>query len=174
MAAAWLGYAGISATPFLGQLSMTPADFLGKAVVLALAVPVLLLSRDEFAEVRFHVLLLSSLYGVCLMLASDSFHAFVGLEPCLAGVRAGRPPPRSTQRGGRAQIWSWGAATACLFMGLRIYWARDRSRSPRSPPRFRQRTRWRSPVPCSSARSSSRRRWCRSAWAPMVEAQAFR
>ena len=46
---------------------------LAKAIVLALAVPVLLISRDDFAGGAFHILLLSSLYGVCLLLSADSF-----------------------------------------------------------------------------------------------------
>ena len=46
---------------------------MAKAMVLALALPVLLMSRDEFADGEFPVLLLSSLYGVCLMQSADSF-----------------------------------------------------------------------------------------------------
>ena len=43
--------------------------------------PVLLMSRDEFEGVEFPVLLLSSLYGVGLMLSADSFLTmFLGLE----------------------------------------------------------------------------------------------
>ncbi len=49
--------------------------------MLALAVPVLLMSRDEFARGPFHILLLSSLYGFCLLLSADSFLTlFLGLE----------------------------------------------------------------------------------------------
>jgi NADH-quinone oxidoreductase subunit N len=72
------GYAG---DPFPGQYSVSPTDLLAKGVVLALAVPVLLLSRDEFTGTRFHLLYLSSLYGVCLLLSADSFLTlFIGLE----------------------------------------------------------------------------------------------
>ena len=39
----------------------------------ALAVPVLLISRDDAGKGAFPVLLLSSLYGVCLLLSADSF-----------------------------------------------------------------------------------------------------
>lgn len=81
VAALALALGGYASAPFPGQLSVSPPDLLGKAIVLALAIPVLLLSRDDFAEARFHVLVLSSLYGVCLMLSSDSFLTlFVGLE----------------------------------------------------------------------------------------------
>ncbi|HTQ01534.1 MAG TPA: NADH-quinone oxidoreductase subunit N [Casimicrobiaceae bacterium] len=80
-AALLLGTGGAASAPFPGQFSVTPSDFLAKAVVLALAVPVLLLSREDFAEARFHVLVLSSLYGACLMLSSDTFLTlFIGLE----------------------------------------------------------------------------------------------
>jgi NADH-quinone oxidoreductase subunit N len=71
---------GYAAAPF-GVLSVNPAALLAKALVLALAVPVLLLSRDEFARCTFHILLLSSLYGFCLLLSADSFLTlFLGLE----------------------------------------------------------------------------------------------
>ena len=51
--------------------------------MLALAVPCSSLSRDDFAEARFLALLLSSLYGACLMLSADSFLTlFLGLELC--------------------------------------------------------------------------------------------
>jgi NADH-quinone oxidoreductase subunit N len=72
---------GYTASPFPGQYSVNPAALLAKALVLALAVPVLLLSRDEFARGPFHILLLSSLYGFCLLLSADSFLTlFLGLE----------------------------------------------------------------------------------------------
>ncbi len=72
------GYAG---SPFPGQFSVNPSALLAKALVLALAIPVLLLSRDEFARGPFHILLLSSLYGFCLLLSADSFLTlFLGLE----------------------------------------------------------------------------------------------
>jgi NADH-quinone oxidoreductase subunit N len=80
-AAAWLAFGGYAGSPFPGQYAVTPEDLLAKAIVLALAVPVLLVSRDDFSDSRFHVLLLSSLYGVCLLLSADSFLTlFLGLE----------------------------------------------------------------------------------------------
>jgi NADH-quinone oxidoreductase subunit N len=80
-AAAALAFAGYAGAPFPGQLSVTPADLIAKAILLGLTVPVLLLSRDEFSDARFHVLLLSSLYGACLLLSADSFLTlFLGLE----------------------------------------------------------------------------------------------
>ncbi len=81
LAALALYAGGVSAAPFPGQYSIGPAGALGKAVVLALAIPVLLLSREEFTDSKFHILLLSSLYGFCLLLSSDSFVTlFLGLE----------------------------------------------------------------------------------------------
>ena len=79
--AASMGAGGYSAAPFAGQFSVTPASLLAKAIVLALAVPVLLMSRDDFDGGEFPALLLSSLYGVCLLISADSFLImFLGLE----------------------------------------------------------------------------------------------
>ncbi|MCC7327695.1 MAG: NADH-quinone oxidoreductase subunit N [Burkholderiales bacterium] len=81
--AAVLLYAtGYVAHPFPGEFSTDPESSLAKSVVLALALPVLLLSRDDFGNnVPYHVLLLSSLYGACLLLSADSFlTVFLGLE----------------------------------------------------------------------------------------------
>jgi NADH-quinone oxidoreductase subunit N len=80
-ASAWLHFTGYTAAPFPGQYSVDPAAALAKAIVLAFAVPVLLLSHDDFADGPFYPLLLSSLYGFCLLLSSDSFLTlFLGLE----------------------------------------------------------------------------------------------
>ena len=81
-AATWLASTGYAGEPFPGQYSVTANDLIAKAVVLALAVPVLLVARDDFrGDARFHILLLSSLYGVCLLLSADSFLTlFLGLE----------------------------------------------------------------------------------------------
>ena len=58
-----------------------PIATLSKALILALAVPVLLLARDDFAAPQFHILLLSSLYGACVLLSAESFLVlFLGLE----------------------------------------------------------------------------------------------
>ena len=80
-AALWLYATGFSATPFPGHYSVGPTVSLAKFLLLALAVPVLLLSRDEFRDARYYVLLLGSLYGACLLPASASFLTlFLGLE----------------------------------------------------------------------------------------------
>ncbi|HSC62978.1 MAG TPA: hypothetical protein VLD35_05035, partial [Caldimonas sp.] len=81
VAAADLALAGYAAAPFAGQFSVTPTTLLVKAMVLAFALPVLLIARDEFAGGEFPALLLSSLYGVCLLQSADSFATlFLGLE----------------------------------------------------------------------------------------------
>ena len=72
-AAAMLSLGGYAANTFVGQLSVSPATSAAKAIVLLLAVPVLMLSRDEFADASFPLLVLASLYGGCLMISADSF-----------------------------------------------------------------------------------------------------
>ena len=80
-AAAWLSAGGSSAAPFPGHYSVGPDTFAAKAVVLALAVPVLLLARGEFPGGPFYPLLVSSLLGVCLVVSADSFLTlFLGVE----------------------------------------------------------------------------------------------
>ena len=81
IAALWLHASGYSGAPFAGQYAIGPATSLAKFLLLALAVPVLLLSRQEFAGPRYYVLMLGSLYGACLMPSSMSFLTlFLGLE----------------------------------------------------------------------------------------------
>jgi len=79
---AWLLYAqGYQGTPFPGHFAAGPMTSLPKAALLALTLPILLISRDDFAETRYYVLLLSSLYGVCLVISSASFLTlFLGIE----------------------------------------------------------------------------------------------
>ena len=80
-AAVWLAAIGYVSRRFPDQYSVDPPRCSAKAIVLALAVPVLLISRDDFGNAQFHILLLSSLYGVCLLLSADSFLTlFLGLE----------------------------------------------------------------------------------------------
>jgi NADH-quinone oxidoreductase subunit N len=113
-----------SASPFPGQFSVMPADLVAKAVVLALAVPALLLSRDDFAEPRFHGLLLSSLYGACLLLSADSFLTlFLGLEllslPLYALVLLAFRRPQSAEAALKYLVLG-GAASATLLMGASL------------------------------------------------------
>ena len=82
LAAALLALSGFEGAPFPGHFSVDPSTLMAKAIVLALAIPILQMSRSEFAsDVRFYILLLSSLYGVLLVTSSDGFLTmFLGLE----------------------------------------------------------------------------------------------
>ena len=122
--AAMLALADVASAPFAGQVRMTPLDLAAKAVVLALAIPVLLLSRDDLAETRFFVLVLSSLYGACLMLASDSFLTlFLGFElmslPVYVMVMLAYRGPRSAEAALKYLVLG-GVASASLLMGAAL------------------------------------------------------
>jgi len=125
MAAAYLYVRGYAATPFPGHFSIGPAGSLAKAVVLALALPVLLLSRDDFREDgQFHILVLSSLYGFCLLLSSDSFLTlFLGLEimalPVYVLVLLAFKRPESPEAALKYLILG-GTATAMFLMGVSL------------------------------------------------------
>jgi NADH-quinone oxidoreductase subunit N len=123
-AALSLAIAGYADAPFPGQFAAGPLEFLAKAIVLALAVPVLLLSRDDFTESRFHLLFLSSLYGVCLLLSAESFLTlFLGLElmslPVYALVLLAFRRPQSAE-GALKYLVLGGAASATLLMGASL------------------------------------------------------
>lgn len=80
-AALWLYAARYNGIPFPGHYVVGPATSLAKFLLLALAVPVLVLSREEFEDSRYYVLMLGSLYGACLLPSSASFLTlFLGLE----------------------------------------------------------------------------------------------
>jgi NADH-quinone oxidoreductase subunit N len=134
--AAMLALAQVSAAPFPGQFAVAPLDLAAKAVVLGLAVPVLLLSRDEFAETRFHALVLSSLYGVCLVLSAESFLTlFVGLElmslPVYVLVVLAYREPRSAEAALKYLVLG-GVASACLLMGAALVYGGNGSLSYRA------------------------------------------
>lgn len=123
-AAALLFVGGYAVTPFLGQFSVTPQSSLAKVVVLLLALPVILLSRDEFKENSFHLLLLSSLYGVCLILSADSFLTlFLGLElmslPVYALVLLAFQRPQCAEAALKYLVLG-GTATATFLMGASL------------------------------------------------------
>jgi NADH-quinone oxidoreductase subunit N len=124
IAATALNVAGHVDTPFPGQYSVAPADLAAKAAVLLFTIPVLLLTRGEVSGTRFHVLLLSSLYGACLMLSSDSFLTlFLGLElmslPVYVMVMIAFRRPDSVEAALKYLVLS-GAATATLLMGVSL------------------------------------------------------
>lgn len=124
VAAAWLGLSGYAATPFPGHYSVTAGGLLAKAVVLALAIPVLLLARDDFPEGAFYPLLLSSLYGFCLLFSSDSFLTlFLGLEimslPVYVLVLLAFARPESPEAALKYLVLG-GTATAMFLMGVSL------------------------------------------------------
>jgi len=123
-AAFWLYSGGIDASPFAGQFSIDPQWSLAKALVLSLAVPILLMSRDEFRDGPFYPLLLSSLYGFCLLLSSDSFLTlFLGLEllalPVYTLVLLAFRRPESAEAALKYLVLG-GAASATFLMGVSL------------------------------------------------------
>jgi len=121
-AAALLAGKGYAAAPFAGHFSVNPATLTAKALVLALVLPTLLLSRDEFRDTRFHILLLSSVYGVCLLLSADSFLTmFLGLEimslPVYVLVLLAFQRPEGPEAALKYLVLS-SAATATFLMGV--------------------------------------------------------
>jgi len=124
VAAAGLALSGFTAAPFAGQFSVDPVGLAAKAMVLALALPVLLIARADFAEPEFPVLLLSSLYGVCLMQSADSFLTlFLGLEilslPLYVLVLLAWRRPQAAEAALKYLVLG-GAATATLLMGAAL------------------------------------------------------
>jgi NADH-quinone oxidoreductase subunit N len=123
-AAALMYFGGFASAPFLGQFSVTPQSSIAKAIVIGLAIPVVLLSRDEFHDSRFHALLLSSLYGVCLVLSGDSFLTlFLGLElmslPVYVLVLLAFRRPECAEAALKYLVLG-GTATATFLMGVSL------------------------------------------------------
>ncbi len=122
--AVWLYATGFSGAPFIGQFSVAPATLLAKAVVLMLAIPVLLMSRDDFHGGEFPALLLSSLYGVCLLISADSYLImFLGLElmslPVYALILLAYRRPESAEAALKYLVLG-GTATAMFLMGVSL------------------------------------------------------
>ncbi len=123
-AAAGLALQGYSAAPFAGHFSVAPAALMAKAVVLALALPVLLMSSDEFSGGEFPLLLLSSLYGAGLMQSADSFLTlFLGLEilslPVYVLVLLAYKRPQSAEAALKYLVLG-GTASAMFLMGASL------------------------------------------------------
>ncbi len=129
VAAAWLALSGYSAAPFAGQFSVSPGPLMAKAMVLALALPVLLIAGSDFGPEgsyggEFSTLLLSSLYGVCLMQSADSFMTlFLGLEimslPVYVLVLLAWRRPQAAEAALKYLVLG-GAASATLLMGASL------------------------------------------------------
>jgi NADH-quinone oxidoreductase subunit N len=124
IAAAWLGASGWTGAPFPGHFVLTPPAAFAKAIVLALAVPILLVSRDDFGEGEFYPLILSSLYGVCLLASGESFLTlFLGIElmsiPVYVLVLLGYRRPESAEAALKYLVLS-GTASASFLMGASL------------------------------------------------------
>jgi NADH-quinone oxidoreductase subunit N len=124
VAAAWLSLNGYAYEAFPGHFSVDASALLAKALVLGLTIPVLLISRGEIAQRQLHILILSSLYGVCLLLSSDSFLTlFLGLElmslPVYVLILLAYRRPESAEAALKYLVLG-GAATATLLMGVSL------------------------------------------------------
>ena len=112
-------------TPFPGHFSVDQPTMTAKAVVLALTLPLLQLSRDEFGDdERFYILLLSSLYGVLLVSSADGFLTmFLGLEimsmPVYVMVLLAYKRPEAAEAALKYLVLG-GAATAMFLMGASL------------------------------------------------------
>jgi NADH-quinone oxidoreductase subunit N len=112
------------AAPFAGHFSVGPSASLAKFVIIALTIPVTLISRDDFADTRYYALLLSSLYGACLLVSSDSLPTmFLGLEimslPVYALVLLAQLRADSAEAALKYLVLG-GTATATFLMGVAL------------------------------------------------------
>lgn len=124
LAAALLTGIGYTAAPFPGHYSVDSGAYAAKAIVLVLALPALLLGRDEFRGGPFYSLMLSSLYGTTLILSADSFLTlFLGLElmsiPVYVLVLLAMKRVEATEAALKYLILG-GTATAMLLMGVSL------------------------------------------------------
>ncbi len=128
-AAFWLAGTGMTAQPFPGQYSVSPPVFIAKGALLALVIPVLLMSRTDFGDDRagdteFPLLLVSSLYGMSLLPSADSaLVLFLGLEmmsiPVYALIVLAFRRPQAAESALKYLVLS-GAASATFLMGLSL------------------------------------------------------
>ncbi len=123
-AALMLHAEGHVGAPFPGHFSIDPDASLAKFALIALALPVVLISRDDFAETRYYVLLLAALYGACLLVSSDSLPTlFLGLElmslPVYALVLLAQLRADSAEAALKYLVLG-GTATATFLMGVAL------------------------------------------------------
>jgi len=129
IAAALQSTMGFAYEPFPGHFSVDASALAAKSIVLALTVPVLLMARSEAKQSAFPILVLSSLYGVCLLFSADSFLTlFLGLEimslPVYALVLLAFRRPESAEGALKYLVLS-GTATATLLMGVALLYGRS-------------------------------------------------
>ncbi|MDZ7750381.1 MAG: NADH-quinone oxidoreductase subunit N [Gammaproteobacteria bacterium] len=124
LAALWLAAGDYVAAPFPEQFVLDPGRAVAKAVLLGLALPVLLLAGESQSDRRFAMLLLSSLYGACLVVSAGSLVTlFLGLEllslPVYALIVAGSGRPESAEAALKYLILG-GAGSATLLFGISL------------------------------------------------------
>ncbi len=129
----WLGQSGATLIPFPAQFVATPEVLMAKGMLLLLALPVLLMSRTEFEEGEFSILLLSSLYGLSLLpSATNMLLLFLGLElmsiPVYALIVLAFRRPQSAEAALKYLVLS-GAATAMFLMGVSLLYGTTGSMS---------------------------------------------
>jgi NADH-quinone oxidoreductase subunit N len=128
-AAFWLAASGLSSEPFVGHFVVTPTLLLVKGALLALALPVLLMSRSDFSreglgDTEFPTLVVASLYGLSLLpSAASALVLFLGLEmmsiPVYALIVLAFKRPQSAESALKYLVLS-GAASATLLMGISL------------------------------------------------------
>lgn len=124
VAALGLAAEGYTAMPFGEQFVMDPGRAVAKAVLLGLALPVLLLAAEGRADGRFAMLLLSSLYGACLVVSAGNLVTlFLGLEllslPVYALMVVGSRRPESAEAALKYLVLG-GAGSATLLFGISL------------------------------------------------------
>lgn len=125
LASAWLGMSGYEIVAFPGHFSVNPVELMAKAAILGLALPVVLICRDDYPDSGpFYPLLLSSLYGICLLISADSFLTlFLGIEimslPMYVLVLSAFRREESFEASLKYLILG-GTATATLLMGVAL------------------------------------------------------
>lgn len=128
-AAFWLAASGLNSEPFVGHFVVTPTLLLVKGALLALALPVLLMSRSDFSreglgDTEFPTLVVASLYGLSLLpSAASALVLFLGLEmmsiPVYALIVLAFKRPQSAESALKYLVLS-GAASATLLMGISL------------------------------------------------------
>jgi NADH-quinone oxidoreductase subunit N len=129
----WLAGMGEAWPLFNGRLGIDRGVLLAKGALLALAVPVLLMAKSEFSDGEFSILLLSSLYGLCIAVSSQNFlPLFLGLElaslPVYALVLLAYKRPQSAEAALKYLVLS-GAATATMLLGVSLLYGATGSMS---------------------------------------------
>ena len=132
-AAFWLAATGVSAEPFPGQYLLTPDRAAAKGWLLALALPVLLMSRVETDDFQYPLLVVCSLYGLALLpSAQNALVLFLGLEllsiPVYALIVLSFRRPQAAESALKYLIMS-GAGSALFLMAMSLLYGATGSMS---------------------------------------------